>query len=96
MKKTPIGEPKYAVGDWVADPRNTLRPQFGRVCEVMWDQFDGCWAICIHLYNCNGGRGRFEPMLCEKHWARIERPDFPLPNGRHDDWGTALNYVVES
>lgn len=91
----PVGYAKYKPGDWVADERNTYRPMIGRVSEVMWDTFDGCWCICIHVYSPAGNRGKFEPMLPEAHWAKVKRPSFPLKQGRYDDWGAELEYVEE-
>lgn len=87
------GKPKYEVGDWLADDRCTYRPEFGRVKEVMWDQFEGCWCVCLTMYSPKGTKGRFEPMLNEANWHLIERPQFPLSDGRYDDWASELNYI---
>lgn len=87
------GEPRYKVGDWVADPMYTHRPEFGRVNEVVWDSVFGGWHICIHVYSPAGNRGRFEPMLDEANWERIARPDFPLSVSRTSDWASQLEYL---
>lgn len=94
MIREPVGECKHKPGDWVAREKGMRHPEFGRVKSVMWDQFEGEWAINVTMYHPNGNRGKFEPCLPESHWFKIERPTFPLPHDLRGwvCWGESLRY----
>lgn len=88
---------KFQKGDWVAEA-GVNRPCFGMIRQV-WQ--DGSIDIIMYAYTGErvgrvsppeGGPVSFEPCCTAEHYAKIDKPQFPLKTN-FGCWRKSLKFI---